>query len=94
MFALLSPSQAYFLRENLKLRLLSARHALLARDGASFNADIDASLDWISRYYDNKSTPTVAMLEALHQLRGKRSRHRIASYFRQSGCRAQLPSCP
>ena len=66
---LLSPSQAYFLRENLKLRLLSARLALLARDGASFNADIDASLDWISRYYDNKSRPTVAMLEALHQLR-------------------------
>ena len=66
---LLSPSQAYFLRENLKLRLLSARLALLARDGASFNADIDASLDWIGRYYDNKSRPTVAMLEALHQLR-------------------------
>jgi uroporphyrin-3 C-methyltransferase len=66
---LLSPSQAYFLRENLKLRLLSARLALLARDGASFNADIDASLDWISRYYDNKSKPTVSMLEALHQLR-------------------------
>ena len=55
--ALLSPSQAYFLRENLKLRLLSARHALLARDGPSFKADLDASMDWISRYYDNKSEP-------------------------------------
>ena len=61
--ALLSPSQAYFLRENLKLRLLSARQALLARDGASFNADIDASLDWIKRYYDNKSTPTMRCLK-------------------------------
>jgi uroporphyrin-III C-methyltransferase len=66
---LLSPSQGYFLRENLKLRLLSARLALLARDGASFKADLDASQDWIGRYYDNKSRPVVDMLEALHQLR-------------------------
>ncbi len=68
--ALLSPSQAYFLRENLKLRLLSARHALLARDGPSFKADLDASIDWISRYYDDKSTPAVGMLETLRELRG------------------------
>ena len=67
--ALLSPSQAYFLRENLKLRLLSARHALLARDGASFKADLDASIDWISRYYDNKSEPVVSMLGSLRELR-------------------------
>lgn len=67
--ALLSPSQAYFLRENLKLRLLSARHALLARDAASFKADLDASVYWISRYYDNESKPVSNILEALHQLR-------------------------
>lgn len=67
--ALLSPSQAYFLRENLKLRLLSARHALLARDVASFKADLDASLDWIGRYYDNQSKPVANILEALRQLR-------------------------
>ncbi|MFT3849367.1 MAG: uroporphyrinogen-III C-methyltransferase [Propionivibrio sp.] len=30
--ALLSPGQAFFLRENLKLRLLNARLALLAHD--------------------------------------------------------------
>ncbi|SEP41031.1 uroporphyrinogen-III C-methyltransferase [Nitrosovibrio sp. Nv6] len=66
--ALLSPSQAYFLRENLKLRLLSARHALLARDVASFKADLDASVEWISRYFDNESKSVVDMLEALRQL--------------------------
>ena len=66
--ALLSPSQAYFLRENLKLRLLSARHALLARDGASFKVDLNASLDLINRYYDNKSDAAINMLEALRQL--------------------------
>ena len=67
--ALLSPSQAYFLRENLKLRLLSARHALLARDGPSFKADLDASMEWISRYYDNKSEPAASMLGTLRELR-------------------------
>ncbi len=65
---LLAPSQAYFLRENLKLRLLSARHALLVRDTASFKTDIKACLDWINRYYDSKSKPATNMLEALHQL--------------------------
>ncbi|SOD40351.1 uroporphyrinogen-III C-methyltransferase [Nitrosovibrio sp. Nv4] len=66
--ALLSPSQAYFLRENLKLRLLSARHALFARDVASFKADLDASVEWISRYFDNESKSVIDMLEALRQL--------------------------
>ena len=41
---LLAPSQSYFLRENLKLRLLSARHALLVRDPVSFKADVKACL--------------------------------------------------
>ena len=65
---LLSPSQTYFLRENLKLRLLSARHALLVRDEASFKTDLKAALDWVSRYYDNKAKPAISMLEALRQL--------------------------
>jgi uroporphyrin-III C-methyltransferase len=37
---LLPPDQAYFLRENLRLRLLSARLALLAQDEAAFQADL------------------------------------------------------
>jgi len=65
---LLSPSQSYFLRENLKLRLLSAHHALLARDAVSFKANIKISIDWINQYYDNKSTPATSMLEILRQL--------------------------
>ncbi len=65
---LLSPSQTYFLRENLKLRMLSARHALLVRDEASFKADLKAAMDWVSRYYDNRAKPAANMLEALQQL--------------------------
>jgi uroporphyrin-3 C-methyltransferase len=67
--ALLPPSQAYFLRENLRLRLLSARHALLARNPASFKADIEASLDWTNRYFDTGSEAVSGMLETLRELR-------------------------
>jgi uroporphyrin-3 C-methyltransferase len=67
--ALLPPSQAYFLRENLRLRLLSARHALLARNPASFKADIEASLDWTNRYFDTNSEAVSSMLETLRELR-------------------------
>lgn len=67
--ALLPPSQAYFLRENLRLRLLSARHALLARNPASFKADIEASLDWTNRYFDTSSEAVSSMLETLRELR-------------------------
>lgn len=66
--ALLSPQQAYFLRENLKLRLLSARVALLARDEASFREDVRLSQAWISKYFDTKSRATATALGALKQV--------------------------
>src|SRR4051812_9847182 len=37
---LLPPSQAYFVRENLRLRLLNARGSLLARDEAGYREDL------------------------------------------------------
>lgn len=49
---LLAPRETYFLRENLRLRLLAARLALLARDGRSFRSDLQQAGDWLERYYD------------------------------------------
>src|SRR5690349_20711328 len=40
---LVTPEQSFFLRENLRLRLLSARLSLLARDDRSFKADLLAA---------------------------------------------------
>ncbi len=37
---LLAPREIFFLRENLRLRLLTARLALLARDGRTFQSDL------------------------------------------------------
>ena len=55
-------AQQYFLRENLKLRLLTARIALLARDDASFQADLAASETWLKQYFDVRAKPVQAVL--------------------------------
>jgi uroporphyrin-3 C-methyltransferase len=60
--------QAYFLRENLKLRLLTARIALLARDDASFRADVAESEAWLKQYFDVRAKPTQAVLTTLKQV--------------------------
>jgi uncharacterized protein HemX len=66
--ALLAPAQGYFLRENLKLRLLAARVALLARDESSFRDDIRASQAWIGKYFDAKARVNVNALATLKVL--------------------------
>jgi uroporphyrin-III C-methyltransferase len=65
---LLTPAQTYFLRENLKLRLLSARVALLARDEASFREDLKATQGWIAKFFDSRAKPTAAALATLKQI--------------------------
>jgi uroporphyrin-III C-methyltransferase len=65
---LLPPSQAYFVRENLRLRLLNARLALLARDEAGYRQDIATAQRWIERYFDPRSKQTAEALQQLKQL--------------------------
>ena len=65
---LLSPSQAFFLRENLRLRLIGARLALLAHDAKSYKADLKAARDWLSRYYATRNNSVARALETLRSL--------------------------
>jgi len=65
---LLPPTQAYFVRENLRLRLLNARASLLSRDEAGYREDLRASLTWVQRYFDPKSKQTVDAVAQLKQL--------------------------
>ena len=65
---LLAPSQSFFLRENLKLRLLGARLALLSRDHASYKADLNAAREWITRYYDTREKSVATALSTLRNL--------------------------
>ncbi|OGA27124.1 MAG: hypothetical protein A3F77_02960 [Betaproteobacteria bacterium RIFCSPLOWO2_12_FULL_67_28] len=65
---LLPPTQAYFVRENLKLRLLNARVDLLTRDEAGYREDLRVAQRWIQRYFDVRSKPAQGALAQLKQL--------------------------
>ena len=65
---LLNPTQAFFLRENLKLRLLNARIALLQRNEALFRQDVNAAAQWLTRYFDVRSRSGAGALAALNGL--------------------------
>jgi uroporphyrin-3 C-methyltransferase len=66
--SLLAPESRYFLRENLKLRLLHARLALLQRDEPAFRSDIKAALGWLNRYFDTRQKPVATAIQTLSQL--------------------------
>nr|WP_276598033.1 uroporphyrinogen-III C-methyltransferase [Roseateles koreensis] len=68
---LLAPEQAFFLRENLKLRLLNTRLALLSRQFETAQADLRDSQDMLNRYFDSRSRKVSAATELLRQVAGQ-----------------------
>ncbi|MDD5058047.1 MAG: uroporphyrinogen-III C-methyltransferase [Sideroxydans sp.] len=65
---LLSPTQTFFLRENLKLRLLTARLALQSHDQASFQRELKTAQLWIKRYFNAQSDDTAQTMKVLQTL--------------------------
>jgi len=65
--ALLSPEQAFFVRENLKLKLLNARLGLLARQKDGVRSDLHASAILVRRYAEPQSRRTTQLLLLLEQ---------------------------
>lgn len=65
---MLSPSESYFTRENLKLRLLNARLALLSRNEAAFRSDLMAAQDTLAKYFDTRARSTQAAQSVLRQV--------------------------
>jgi uroporphyrin-3 C-methyltransferase/uroporphyrinogen III methyltransferase/synthase len=65
---LLSPTQAYYVRENLKLRLLNARLALLSRNESAFRNDMMAAQDTIAKYFDTRARKTQTAQALLKQV--------------------------
>ena len=66
--ALLAPTQVFFLRENLKLRLLNARLALLAHDQWTFRNELKYAQTWVDRYFDPREAPVQAAQHSLKEL--------------------------
>ena len=65
---LLPPDQAYFLRENLRLRLLSARLALLSQDQAAFRSDLNAVSQMLGRYFNTRDAGVADALKEVTRL--------------------------
>jgi uroporphyrin-3 C-methyltransferase len=65
---LVAPEQAFFLRENLKLRLLNARLALLSRQFDIAQSDLRDAQSALERYFDRSSRGVGSALEAVRQV--------------------------
>lgn len=65
---LLPPEQIFFLRENLKLRLLNARLALLSRDAWTFRNELKATQEWLDRHFDGHDKAVLSAQATLRQL--------------------------
>jgi uroporphyrin-III C-methyltransferase len=74
--ALLAPEQAFFVKENLKLRLLNARLALLSRQFDTAQSDLQVAQASLDRYFDRASKRTVLAADLVRQ---------VASQAKQGG---------
>ncbi|HEZ2688838.1 TPA: uroporphyrinogen-III C-methyltransferase [Neisseria meningitidis] len=66
---LISPEQAYFVRENLRLRLLDARTALMQRNSEVYQGDLNNAEAAVRQYFDAKSPATQSWLKELAELK-------------------------
>ncbi|MEZ0317224.1 MAG: uroporphyrinogen-III C-methyltransferase, partial [Methylophilaceae bacterium] len=65
---LLAPDQTFFLRENIKLHLLTARIALLQHDEATYRADLTATEEWLKGHFDLREETTRNALHVIKEL--------------------------
>jgi uroporphyrin-III C-methyltransferase len=68
---LLAPEHAFFLRENLKLKLLNARLALLSRQTDAARADVASSQAALRKYFDPASRKTQVAVALLQQVQSQ-----------------------
>jgi uroporphyrin-3 C-methyltransferase len=69
--ALLAPEQSYFLRENIKLKLLNARLALLSRQTEASRSDLASVQTSLQRYFDASSRKTQVATNLLQQVQAQ-----------------------
>ncbi|MCD0423395.1 uroporphyrinogen-III C-methyltransferase [Rubrivivax sp. JA1024] len=84
---LVAPEQTWFLRENLKLRLLNARLALLSRQFDTAQSDLRDALSALDRYFDPQSRRVAATLELVRQVQ---SQARVATVPRPDATLAAI----
>jgi uroporphyrin-III C-methyltransferase len=62
---LFDPELRYFLRQNLRLELASARLAILRRDSANFQAAISLAINLLNTYYDTEDGAVSSLISRL-----------------------------
>lgn len=65
---LLTPEQTFFLRENIKLHLLTARIALLRHDEVTYKSDLVAAQSAINLHFDVRESLTQNTLEEIKSM--------------------------
>jgi uroporphyrin-3 C-methyltransferase len=68
---LLSPDQGFFVRENIKLKLLNARLEVLSRQMDAARADATSANAALRKYFDPNSRRTQATLQQLQQVQSQ-----------------------
>lgn len=69
--ALLAPEQAFFVRENFKLKLLNVRLGVLGRQVDSARADLAQATALLNRYFDPASRRTQAVATLLQEVQAQ-----------------------
>lgn len=69
---LLASDQAFYLRENIRLRLLTARIALLQHDETTYKADLNMVKSWLMTYFDTKHPDTIKAMQLVKKLAGQK----------------------
>lgn len=65
---MLVPEQRYFLKQNLHLKLESARLALLAGNAATWRDSLGEASSWLSTYFDKSASSVQGAMDTLTQL--------------------------
>lgn len=65
---MLSPEQQYFLRQNLRLKLETARTALLEEEPAVYRDALNEAARWVSEYFQTGAGATSAFAQTLDEL--------------------------
>ena len=68
---LVAPEQGFFLRENMKLRLMNARLALLARQIDAARADVATAAGALGKYFDPATRRTQQVAGSLQQMQAQ-----------------------
>jgi len=66
--ALLPPGQRFFLQQNLRLKLETARLALLQGDSQTFQSSLNTAKNWVENYFDTSAAGSANLLTSIAPL--------------------------